>query len=412
MTGDKSETALKISLTLLGVCLLSLFLIIRSMGLLPVVFADEYTYSRLSRLLPLSEATIPSYLYLGLYRVTSFCGADFLGCARILNALLFSLSIPFIYSIARTVSSGRVAAFVTLLAVAGPINSYTAYFMPESFYFLGIWALVWALSRLDAHSSPLHWGLAGLIYGASALIKVHSLFFLPTMLIYIAFLHYRHRQLFHPRFLKATASFLAAAAIVKFMGGYLLAGESGLALFGPFYASHAPAQYSYMNLLLLALESAKGHLLALSLLYGLPIAVACSLSYRLSTRRGIPPAATSAFEKTTVLALLLILNLVAVAVLFTASIANTGPYETPYRLHIRYYNFALPLFYVIAAGALAPAARESSSHIRYIVGVLLACCAAGALYTGLSPYITSFVDNPELRGLHMNAHAYTVIGAL
>src|SRR5690606_5391672 len=226
----------------LGVCLLSLFLIIRSMGLLPVVFADEYTYSRLSRLLPLSEATIPSYLYLGLYRVTSFCGADFLGCARILNALLFSLSIPFIYSIARTVSSRRVAAFVPLLAVAGPVNSYT-------------------------------------------------------------------------RFISAVASFLIGAAAAKFMGGYMLAGNNGLALFGPFYESHAPTEYSYLNLLRLTIESGKGHLLALSLLYGLPIAAACSVLYGVSVRRDLPQTSTAGFEKATFLALVLILNLAAVAAL-------------------------------------------------------------------------------------------------
>src|SRR5690606_41917830 len=125
MTGDKSEAALKLSLTLLSVCLLSLFLIIRSMGLLPVVFADEYTYSRLSRLLPFSEATIPSYLYLGLYRVTYFFGADFLGCARILYDLLFSLRFPLIYSIARTVTSRWEAAYITLLSVAVHFTSYT-----------------------------------------------------------------------------------------------------------------------------------------------------------------------------------------------------------------------------------------------------------------------------------------------
>lgn len=409
MTDERSGTVLQIQTALLCICLLALFLFVRSMGLLPVVFADEYTYSRLSRLLPLSEATIPSYLYLALYRVTNLCGGDFLGCARLLNALLFSLAIPFIYSVARAVASGRPAAFVTLLAVAGPINSYTSYFMPESFYFLSIWMLVWALIRLDSNSSALRWTLAGMIYGASALIKVHSLFFLPTMVLYLAFVHYRQQQFAPYRFLHALFSFLIGAATVKFMGGYILAGANGLALFGPFYASHAPAEVNYLSLLLLTLEAGKGHLLTLSLLYGLPSAVACSV---LVSRRKNLPLGSAAFEKIAFLGLMLILNLAAVAALFTASIANAGPYETPYRLHMRYYNFALPLLYVIAAGALSSVNGGRYRYFRYVVGALLACCAAWALYSGMAPYLSSFIDNPELRGIHLDSSAYKGIGGL
>src|SRR5690606_5591472 len=123
----------------------------------------------------------------------------------------------------------------------------------------------------------------------------------------------------------------------------------------------------------------------------------------------LPQTSTAGFEKATFLALVLILNLAAVAALFTASIANAGPYEIPYRLHIRYYNFALPLFYVIAAGALSSVIAERSRHVCYVVGALLACCASWALYTQLSPYIPSFVDNHEIMELKTNTSVYALI---
>lgn len=401
---------------LLAVCLMTLFLVIRSTGLLPAIFADEYTYSKLSRLLPLNESTIPSYLYLKLYGVTNFCGNGFRECAKILNAFLFSLSIPFIYWIARSISSRRVSILVTLLAVAGPINSYTAYFMPESFYFLSIWGLLWFLLKLDSESSSWQWLFAGLIYGMTSLIKIHSIFFLPALILYIGFIYYQSRQLVSARLLLAVFSFMIGAVTVKFMGGYLLAGTSGLFLFGPFYASHAPTEYHLLKLLAMALESARGHLLTLSLIYGLPAAIAIGTAFRILLRQQLPrPSADDVYlEKTIFLALMLILNLVAVAALFTASIANTdaGPYETPYRLHMRYYNFALPLFFIIAAGALSLGGTRQKQYVRYLLGGALALCAAWALHTSLAPYLPSIVDNPELRGLNFNSQAFQIAGAI
>ena len=120
---------------LLSAFLLALFLIFRNAGLYSTVFADEYLYSKLSRLLPLSDSTVPGYLYLKLYSITNYCGDGFLGCTKLINAALFALAIPFIYLTAKSIATSGASIVVTLLAVIGPINTYTAYFMPESFYF-------------------------------------------------------------------------------------------------------------------------------------------------------------------------------------------------------------------------------------------------------------------------------------
>ncbi len=137
------------------------YLVFRNMGLYPTVFADEYSYSMFSRLLPLSESSVPSYIYLKLYSVTNACGDGFLGCAKLINAFLFILAAPFIFLIARRVASETASVVVSLLAVFGPINSYTAYFMPESFYFLSFWVFSWYLLSLTADSRIYKWFFYG-----------------------------------------------------------------------------------------------------------------------------------------------------------------------------------------------------------------------------------------------------------
>ena len=66
-----------------------LYLILRNTGAYPVVFADEWLYSKSARLQPLSESQLPSYLYLWLFGTSNVCGEGFLQCARVLNAVLF-----------------------------------------------------------------------------------------------------------------------------------------------------------------------------------------------------------------------------------------------------------------------------------------------------------------------------------
>ena len=66
-----------------------ILLILRNTGMYPVIFADEYVWSRDSRLVALSFVSVPAYLFLSIYRTTNLCGNGFLECARFLN-LLFS----------------------------------------------------------------------------------------------------------------------------------------------------------------------------------------------------------------------------------------------------------------------------------------------------------------------------------
>lgn len=399
--------------------LVLLFLFLRNAGLYPSVFADEYTYSKLSRLLPLSESSIPGYLYLWLYSYTNYCGDGFLGCAKIINAFLFVVAVPFVYLTSKKVAGTGASIIASLLAVSGPINSYTAYFMPESFYFLSFWVLCWYLLNLDSNSSKYGWLTAGMIYGVSSLVKPHSIFFLPAIFAYIGFVFYQQRHFFSRSCGFAFVYFLLGAIVTKFGISYLLAGSSGLTIFGPLYGSIASSTASgvdkYIQLLQLALVNIKGHILAVSLVYGLPLTIAvvvtCNrLLFKINSGEGARTQAEQ-FERIAFLSLIILLNLVCVVALFTASVANSGPYESPYRLHMRYYNFALPLFYIVVAGALS-INININKKILYMAGAIVTISAAYSVWTNLVPYTPSHVDSPEIRGLQIDNSYFQIIGVL
>lgn len=391
---------------LLGVLLVALLL--RNAGLYPSVFSDEYTYSKLSRLTALSEASIPGYVYLKIFGITRYCGDGFLACARIINAVLFVLAAPFIFLISRSVAERGASLWVTALALLGPVNSYTAYFMPESAYFLSFWAFCWYLLRLDATASSGPWLAAGTLYAVSALIKPHSMFFLPAVLVYMAFLFWRTRRLLSRAAVKAMASFILGALVAKFGIGFALAGPAGLTLFGSLYGSIATSTAldlgKYAQLLPVAFESLKGNAVAVALMYGLPLVVAGTVMVNARSARSAPAfdegTRDARLERVACLALAVVLNLICVVALFTASVGHWGPQEV-YRLHMRYYNFALPLLYVVAAGAIA-ANVQTGRWARYGLGAALIAVILYASATRLAPYVPNFVDSPEISGLQVD----------
>jgi phosphoglycerol transferase len=396
-----------------------LFLMFRNIGLYPSVFGDELEYSTLSRLIPINEAPRPNYIYLILYKVTNYCGDGFLGCAKLINGFLFILATPFIFLICRTVANSWQSLLVSLLAIIGPINSYTAYFMPESFYFFNFWIFCWSLINHNIQSSNFSWFLTGLTFGVLTLVKPHAIFLIPAIIAYIIFLFNQKKYLFSRRLIISLFSFFFGAILFKFGISYFVAGSTGLTFFGSDYSSYIPSSTSNLNqytqIFLSAFESFKGHILAISLIYGLPLAISISIIVKSFLNKilysDLDGSKIIQLEKIAFLTFAIILSLICVTSIFTALTESIGPNEI-YRLHLRYYNFALPFFYIVIAGAICKVGIIDK-NIRYIIGAIVIILCVYAISTHLAPYNTnSHIDSPEIFGLYSNHSTFKIISSL
>lgn len=390
-----------------------ILLLARSMGLYPIVFADEYVYSKLARLTSLKEANVPGYLYFLIYRLTNACGDQYLGCTRILNSIFFVSAAPFIFSICRKIADEPTSLLVTALSILSPINTYTAYFMPESLYFLSFWVFAFALFNIRNNQTIYYWAFLGILFGVSALVKPHAIFLTPALVIYFFVLQKRRinetplRRLFIE-----FALFFIAAIVTKLAVGFGAAGVAGITIFGSGYTSYASDPLSdpgrYLTLLKLAFENAQGHMLALSTLFGVAITTLLLPLTQLSKNdREFPLQKDILF-----FTLLVFSSLLAVVALFTASVAGHGPYESNSRLHMRYYNFALPLFLLIVAPQASDRATVSTLGRRAIVGLPIMMVILYSAYTQFSPYMPSIVDGPELRGFTFSSNVFYILAAL
>jgi phosphoglycerol transferase len=410
---NKVAAQSKINAYLLIIVIAAAFLLtIRNTGLYPTVFADEYTYSKFSRLLPFEEVNIPGYLYFFTYKVTSLCGDGFLGCARVLNVLFFILAAPFIYLIGRKLTGEKTAALIAVLSIFGPINTYTAYFMPESLYFLSFWLFAYLVSNIKKELAVSRWIFMGAIFGVSALIKPHALFLAPALGIYLPMVQRRSgvetQDMF--RYYKYFG-FFASAISTKLIIGFALAGNSGITIFGSAYTSIASESMGaghYIILIKLAFENFQGHILALCLLFSVPVGQLL-LTTKFFLRRDSESRTSVNIALYTSL---ILFSLLIVVGLFTASIAGSGPYESNARLHMRYYNFAFPLLLLVAASQLSLNAISTPIKFRAIIGLPIGVAICYAAYSHLAPYIPSFVDSPELRGFTFNSSVFYVLSGL
>jgi phosphoglycerol transferase len=389
-------------------------LTVRNLEIYPIVMSDEYNYSKYSRLLPLADAIAPSYLYLAIYRATNLCGDGFYDCAKIFNALFFVASAPFIYLTARRTCSKSVSSFVALFALLEPINSYTAYYMPEALFFFSFWLLTWFILRLDHSSSSKSWCFAGILLGLSALVKPHALFFLPAIVLYILYVSRKKEGKWVLKAFKNAGAFIVFSFLSKFLIGYLVAGGAGVTLFGPFYqkvASSTPSDFQhYLKVLALFTESIKGHVLAICLMFGVPIAVAINASLNSI----FSETEIQANQKISFYSLAVLVSLILIAALYTATtVANAGAaFESIARIHMRYYNFAFPLLLVIAASQLSLESTTSLYRWRAIVAFPIGIAILYAIYMRMAPYWPNYIDSPELRGFTRIKYAFYILGAL
>jgi phosphoglycerol transferase len=391
------------------------YLIFRNTGLQPIVMADEWYYSSFSRLSPLAEVSIPSYLYLVLSRATASCGTGFLECARLMNVGFFVAAAPLVYFVGRRFLSPSIASAVALLSIFGPVNSYTAYFMPESLYYFCFWLLSWSAFRFHESPGQARAIQTGAVLGILALIKVHALLLFPSVAIFLMYAVYARPGDAAGRIGKAlllVALALVSAAVVRFGFGYLCAGTNGLSPFGALYgaqAANSGATHPRLATLLpLAVFNLKGHVIGLALLFGLPLA---ALAGQVVSRK------TSDTENRhgalTIYTVLVLLALLAVTVGFTASVAGGGQ-ETNVRLHMRYYNFIFPLLTMIAATQLGgdPARRSRPSMLESTLAVVIGLVIVYGVATLWQPYTPSLVDSPELQGMTSHRNWFYWLSAL
>ena len=299
-----------------------------------------------------------------------------------------------------------------MLALLGPVNTYTAYFMPESLYFFSFWLLTCFLLHLSGSSASRSWCLAGILLGLSALIKPHALFCLPAIVAYVVFVARERKAKWLVRAFCNAGALLVCALLTKLSVGYLFAGKAGVTLFGPNYTSTAHAAVAasgrYLELLALSIQNVKGHALAMCLMFGAPIVFAMNAL----GKSAFSKADTRADEKIAFYALAVLVNLILVVGLFTASVAGSQPQETVARLHMRYYNFTFPLLLVMAASQLSQQSTGSARRWRVLAAFPIASVIAYALYTHLAPFAPDFVDNPELYGFVSDPTVFYVLSTM
>jgi phosphoglycerol transferase len=396
-------------LLLILLSLVFVFLLVRNNVLLyPIVMGDEYIYSKFSRLLSISDAaiTIPNYLYYLTYSLTNYCGDGFLGCARILNTIFFVGSAIFIFDITRKLAPGFISVFVAVLSIIGPINVYTAVFMPESMYFFGFWFFVWRLLGLKDESKFSEWALTGLLYGCTTLIKPHALLFAPAIAAYITYLYYHRRKksrlilLFY-----RLATFFAIALGTKFLVGFLCAGKYGITLFGRIYNAtigHGDAISSLNSWLLVAvrhMQNLSGHLLALTFVYGVPIFI----SFLIMTNQ-IRKETTTPLDRITAFSIFAISNLVFTTVLFSVTSANTSQFV----LHLRYYDFSLPLLYIVTAGALS--IKIGRYKMLCVPLALIVGTVCYTLLTKMDNFGIHLMNAPEISWIRVSQFFFVAFG--
>ena len=413
--------------------------VFRNSDIYPSVFPDEYCYSVFSRLLPFEDSTIPSYVYLAIYRSINICSNGSHNCAVILNTAFFVATMPFIYLTTRQVSTRLMASIVALLAVLGPINIYTTYYMPEALYFLSFWLLTWFILRLDNTHDLRSWCFAGILLGLCALVKSRALFFLPAIVVYILFVSRKEEGKWVVQAIRNAIIFVAFAFAAKFSIGYFLAGKAGLTILGSVHGSvietisnfgpvHGPVSETisnsgsvhssvasgtisklgpYFERLSLSIENAKGHILAICLMFGAPIAFAIKASFdsllsKEETRSG---------HRVAVYTLLVLITFILVVSLVNAYGFGLRD-ESVARLHMRYYNCVLPLLLVIAASQLSLEKSTNMLKRRVIVAFPIGAAILYAVYTFLAPYTPNLTDCPELHGFTFNWIVFYVLSGI
>lgn len=313
-----------------------------------------------------------------------------------MNAILFSLALPFIYLISRRVVTPKTAMFISMMALLGPINSYTAYYIPESMYFTSFWIFAWFMMTKPRCTALVFGSGIGIIIGIMSLIKVHALVLVPVVILYLfLILYYRLSEMTIRKSILIISYMTFAFLLVRCSLGYTIAGHHGLSLIGSKYLYNATSAISVdrlLSIIYLIKIPFVGHISAIALLFSVPVAIIVTDLHTKHSDSGMGESVKTIHLFT----ISCIIPLFFMTIFTTAQIVGWDAYETIGRIHMRYYDFIFPLFIIIAAAELS---TYQTFYLRNCVVALIICVAS--LYAMMflqDHYLISFIDCPELFG--------------
>lgn len=372
---------------------------------LPKIMGDELIYSRNARLTDLADISVPNYLFALVFESTNSCGYGFYYCAKGINLLLLAIFVAFVYLAARLVARPMTSFWIALLALLGPISTYTSYFTPEMMFYAGAAALLYALFRMNTASKWWAWLAVGIGLGLLALVKPHALFLVPPFIVYAMLLAIKGEG---KRWLKAIANpvlVVAATLGAKFAIGFAIAGQRGLGLFGGSYdnsatgiisnglntetAPDAPSANPIYNTGVLGSVAWQlaFHIAFLLIFFGLPMILASVEAIKAMKTKGEP----NQLQRISFLLIASLGALVLVAGVFVATSESFGEMLQT-RVMTRYYEYLLP-FLPLVLVALRDKIEHLGKGARWTIAIVYVAWMIVAIPTMMTNIPALFTDS-------------------
>jgi phosphoglycerol transferase len=364
----------------------------RLVGVSVSVLIDEYSYVLDAHYREFSETLYPNHLFQLFFSSTKACGEEFYSCARDLNALFVIGSAMVLYFLAKYISKHKIlGALAAVAGLFGSLGTYTAYFMPEAIFNFFMILFFFGLIRFGNSRNLLVWMLLGVALSIASLAKPHAFFVVPALVIFI-FLWTRAAN---PRYLLLftlrISVFVSSLVGMKFLLGFLIAGEKGLSIFGLYgtieSATGLAATTLVQNSGLDAIGTSWGQTMMMTMVLGVSFPVAIlGLLESLKNNKEI-------FEANRVRSLvgISLLNMMAVSALFEAWM---GLFTW---MHTRYYSYLIPLFVIVLIEAYRHSQFESPKRLKLTVVAVFSALGIVALVTAGMPYGANWIDAPDFR---------------
>lgn len=202
---------------------------------LPHVLGDELRYSVDARHTSSGDENFPNFFFYWVHNLLASTSTDFYLIQKGINSFFWALSgVLVLLAIWRKERLSWKTVVLTISLVLSPIALYVQAFLPEAFFTFLVTVSLFAVVEGERRllSPSLVAAIAGALLGIAGLVKVHALFVLAGVVLYLLLPSFsKGAKQWVSVLLSAPAAFFA----IKFSLGYLLAGPAGITILGKQY---------------------------------------------------------------------------------------------------------------------------------------------------------------------------------